>query len=376
MLVCLKRWMKGIQHGIWFLLYSYKEKPPQDEAEVDAEWLYLLEFMKNNKKVMYNKVNKIPGFEDGYKWVGGVYAGHKMIGITSGGTDCLVMDLQSNEWSRAGNISKGAFKWSGGCLWKGKVYGFPRSSNNLLVYDIKNAQEPQEIPLNLDYDREHHYGGVCTKQGIVYQPPRSTNTILKIDLNTQKAEEIPICRQKMRFRYCGSILHPNGLIYMFPEYMERVMVLDPKTDRIYFIGSIISSMVFGACIGCDENIYGFSAYAKGILKIDPVKKTSEMICTDQKYGSFGSALGVNGKILSIPGGGNAIYEYDVQRQTVRKIGEFEESCPAKCAGSCIMPDGRIICVPAMGRVMYVLEPDKPVEIPEELLQSKYLNGCY
>lgn len=370
----LRRMLRGIYNFLWYILFSQNKKPSRMQPEKCAEWEQIVAFIHKYSDVQYRVHVKSYNFEKDFKWVGGVYAQQKMIGIANGARDCFVMDLQTDAVQRVGEVSKGAFKWSGGCYWNNNIYGFPRSSNHLLVYE--NLRIVKEKKLHLNYHGEHHYGGVCTKQGIVYQPPRSTNTIMKIDLRTGSSKELPIAKIKKKFRYCGSILHPNGLIYMFPEYMGRVMVLDPRTDDFWFIGKILSSMVFGACVAIDGNIYGFSAYSKGILKIDVNHNNASMICSDRVYGSYGTALGVNGNLYSIPGDGDAVYEFDIATQAIKKISHLIESGHAKCAGSCTAKDGRILCVPALGNKIYELIPDKLIEIPENIVESVYFNGCY
>lgn len=247
------------------------------------------------------------------------------------------------------------FEWTGGCLYKEKIYGFPRRSNKLLCINPKN-DNVNLIDLNIDYDREHHYGGVLTTDGIIYQPPRKNNTILMINLNNNTSSEIKICSNKIKLSYISGKLHPNGLIYFLPEISEKVLVFNPKTKKFWFIGKRLNSMVFDVAIAPNGNMYGFSGYCKGILKIDPFKNKTEMICKDIGCpGSFGSKLTFNGKIYSIPGNGNHIYEFDPQTETIKIIYSFDKSDNTKYASGSLTDNGNIICSPEMSCEILILE---------------------
>lgn len=371
-----KKIFRAVYNIFWFMIHI--DDPPLSKSNytTDSVWKNLVAFTDKNRGIEYHLNLKEYGNKNEYKWVGGIYTGNAIVGIANGSRSCLVLDLKNDKIFNRGSLEAGEFKWSGGCLWNGTVYGFPRTSNNLLIFPISDKIQPGEIKLDISYNREHHYGGVCTKDGIIYQPPRSTNTILKIDLKNYKTKEIYISKDRRKFRYCGSIIHPNGLIYMFPEYMERVMVIDPKTDNVYFIGKILSSMTFDACIGYDGNIYGFSAYSKGILKIDVNKNSAEMLFENKKFGCYGSVLAVNGNVIGVPGDSNHIYEYNIKENFVKVIASLEEKGAAKCAGSAISKDGTIYCIPAAGNKIYMITPNTPVQIPQELLDTSFFNGYY
>ena len=372
----IKKYFIAIYNIIWFTIYTDNAAPLKSDYSEDSIWKGIVTFTNENRSIEYNFFLKEFGKENEFKWVGGVYTGNAIVGIANGAVSCMVLDLKKNQLSNIGSLNVGDFKWSGGCFFNGTVYGFPRKSNNLMVFPISDGLPPDEISLEISYSKEHHYGGVCTKDGIIYQPPRNSNTILKTDLKNNKTKEISISKDRRKFRYCGSIIHPNGLIYMFPEYMEKVMVINPKTDKVYFIGKIFSSMTFDACIGYDGNIYGFSAYSNGILKIDVNKNTANMLFDDKKFGCYGSILGANGNVIGVPGDGNQIYEYNIKENCVKVIASLEEKGPAKCAGSAVSDDGTIYCIPALGNKIYMLKPGESIKIPGELLQSSYFNGNY
>lgn len=92
---------------------------------------------------------------------------------------------------------------------------------------------------------------------------------------------------RVSFRYCGSIVYPNGLIYLFHEN-GRVIKLSPTTDELCFIGKILSTICFDAKVGLDGNIYGYSDYQKGIMKINVANELIEMIHSEIYPGAFGT----------------------------------------------------------------------------------------
>ncbi len=374
-IIPIKHRIHGLKNILWFALHTTNTTPPPKTW--DSQWKVVCDYLKTIEKGSYKCEALQENFELGYKWVGGVFFQNKVVGIASGGRDCLIIDVENEQVIRYGSLPEGTFKWSGGCVWNHCIYGFPRRSNNILCIDLSDRRSGIKYKsLSIDYQSEHHYGGVCTDKGIVYQPPRNTDSILKINLNTGETKEIWISKKKKDFLYCGSLLHPNGLIYFFPQYRERVMVLDPVDDRIYFIGKCISSMVFGACVALDGNIYGFSAYGTGILMIDPKINEVKMMFRDKRFGCFGSVLGVYGKILGIPGDGDVVFEFDPLTKEISVLNKLQERGKAKCAGSAMGPDGSVYCIPAEGKKIYVLRPENRYEIPDDIINSSYINNCY
>lgn len=312
------------------------------------------------KKVEIAKTNK-------FSWVGAQFHGNKIYFVPNGESEILIYDILSKQYQTYGNLPLADFKWTGGCKYNNNIYCFPRSSNQLLEINL-NSFENRLIDLNCNYLGEHHYGGVLTNDGVIYQPPRNTDHILKIDLNNFTTEKIYLSPKflKLRFRYCGSVMHPNGMIYFLPE-VGKVMCFNPKTKHISYIGERVNAMCFDAKVFSDGNIYGFSAYSNGILKIDVINGKVEMIHNELSSKSFGTKLGINGKLYNIPGDGNHFYEFDPVKDEISVIGDTSEiDLKAKCAGGCIDKYGNIYCVPAHGKYMYILDFNNNNQISSEL----------
>lgn len=350
-----------------------------DDFQINRKFIDLVE---NNKNAYIEKIEEIQlhQYENEFKWVGAVEYNNKIYFIPNGVNDFLVYDLKKEEYSYIPfNYKKRNYRWTGGFEYLGKIYTLPRAENILLSLDVSN-HKIEKINLGLKYKKEHHYGGVQTENGIIYQPPRYCNHILKIDIKNKAAKKIYISPKwlNIKYTYNSGILHPNGNIYFFPQKGRRVMILNVKTEEISFIGKKISTMVFDATIGKDGNIYGFSKLEKGILKIDVKNKTSEMIHTEIGVpGCYGTKLGINGKIYGIPGDGNIVYEYDIEKDEVKEIYQTKDKIKAKCAGGVVTKDGTIYTVPALGNTIYkYCFKNVKEEISEELLNSCYYRDNY
>ncbi len=271
--------------------------------------------------------------------------------------------------------NEGSFRWTGGAIWKGLFVCFPRTSNDLLVLDLEK-REAKTVGLDQGYEQEHHYGGVLYR-GKIYQPPRNEDHILCTDLQTMKSYRIPLAPKVKGFkaRYCGSVLHPNGLIYFLPEN-GRVIEFDPSSEQFRFIGKPVNALAFGAALTPDGCLYSFSAYGKGILRLDPKEGIVEMLRADIGCpGAYGTRLGVNGKLYSVPGDGDFVYEFDPITADVKKLCSLGKlGAKAKCAGSATLEDGTLVFAPAFEPDAYLLRPDLSVQIPERLYDL--FNDCY
>ncbi len=356
-----------------------KMNKSDEKFQINKDFLKLIE---NNKNAYIEKIEEIQ-LNDGkndFKWVGAVEYNDNIYFIPNGINKFLVYDIKNETYNYIPfNCKEGKYRWTGGFEYLGKIYALPRTRNTILCLD-PSTKKVEEIQLGLKYKQEHHYSGVQIENGVVYQAPRNCNHILKIDVKNKIAKKIYISPKwlNVKYRYNSGILHPNNNIYFFPERNRRVMVLNTKTEKVSFIGEKINTMVFDAVIGKDGNIYGFSKTEKGILKIDVKNKKSQMIHTEIGVsGCYGTKLGINGKIYGIPGDGNIVYEYDIEKDEVKEIYKVKENIKAKCAGGVITKDGSIYTVPALGDKIYkYCFKNVKKEINKELLDSIYFRDSY
>lgn len=363
------------EHAAWGAA-SAVEMPRNDcGAELDA----LARFVAENADVNYSLEPPVTvGGEGEFDYVGAQPAGSNAAVFVPNGADCFAVlgrggSVERVPFDKRGN--EGPFRWTGGALWRGSLACFPRTSNDMFLLDLA-SREARLVDLGQCYVREHHYGGVLVGD-VVYQPPRSEDHILRTDLRTMESVRIPLAPEGVGFRprYCGSVLHPNGLVYFLPE-RGRVIELDPETDWFRFIGRPVSAMAFSVALAPDGRLYGFSGYARGILRVDPGRGRVDMVRRDIGCpGAYGTRLGVNGKLYSVPGDGDSVLELDPETLEVRQLCALGEAgAKAKCAGSATLRDGTLAFAPALGTDACFLVPDRSVEIPEGIYGL--FNDCY
>lgn len=315
----------------------------------------------------------IPPAVSVHKWVGAQYAEKRLYGIPNDMS--AVLKYSDGEYSFVGDFGTELFKWTGGCIWKGFLYGFPRTSNYLLK--INMLEETIEyVPSGYQYLGEHHYGGVCTKDGVIYQPPRDTDHILAWDLHIEKARKINLMPRGTGRRYCGSILLPDGIAYFLPERDDRIIRLDTQTEKWEYIGDKITAMVFDAKLAMDGNIYGYSGYCNGLLKLSPDTGEAQMIHRETAPGAYGTKLGINGHLYSIPGNGNSIWEYNPVNDTLKSIYTFPTSSIEKFAGGATAKNGEIYAVPVRENSVLRLKANMDeIEIPDDIYRG-YFSDYY
>ena len=132
-------------------------------------------------------------------------------------------------------------------------------------------------------------------------------------------------------------------------------------------------MCFDAKLGLDGNIYGFSAYCKGIMKIDVVNDTVQMIHDEIEPGAYGTKYGMDGFMYSVPGDGSAIYRYDVESDKVEVVFDLKDKSRAKFAGGSTSTLGEIIFIPATGDSLLKLQPDRMRDIPSILMEFFFMD---
>ena len=257
-----------------------------------------------------------------------------------------------------GNLGNDEYKWSGGEYYNDKIYGFPRKSNKLLAIN-PHTEEIETFDIGQRYSFEHHYGGVIYK-GNLYQPPRNCNHILRINLENKQSEKIVLSNYQLKFQYCGSVLHPNGKIYFLPERNEKVIEFDPEKGTIKYIGEFLFSTTFSVCVFSNGTMIGFSGYDKGMLFIDPERRSTRMIHKEIGIpGCYNNILFNDGCIYGMPGCGDYLWKYDPKTDEVIKISKCggAKHNMAKIAGTVIVDD-RIIGIPSRADYVYIIEFEK------------------
>lgn len=315
-----------------------------------------------------------------YNWTGAQYYEGMAYFVPNGAATLVAWDGDDGlcKWAIE-HIDNEPFKWTGGCIFQDKLFCFPRASNELLICDL-GQESLRKVDLGQGYRGEHHYGGVMTARGMVYQPPRNTDHILSIDLASSSlhAKKIPLAPPFVgaKLRYCGSFLHPNGLVYFLPERDERVLVFDPETEQFKRIGPPIDAMVFDVALAPDGNLYGFSAAGYGLLQIDIKRESVEMLKTGiDQPGCYGTKLGLNGRLYGVAGKGGCFLEYDPTTREAKVIGKGLNEGVVTCAGATVTQHGMIVCAPCQEGTVYALRPSESCVIPKQLFVDCF-SDCY
>lgn len=337
----------------------------------DKAFLAFKEYTELNKDITYeHTLIPMEKLEHRCKWVGGRFYDNRLIGITNCAPAYMYLRLGCSHGEvKQLDSCDSDFMWTGGSVYNDSLYFFPRTANEVFCFD-KSIDAISRRKLKYRYKGEHHYGGVMTDDGIIYQPPRDTDHILVIDVKeddegwNRKIQLKPRIFKK-KLRYCGSLIHPNGFIYFFPEEDDRVIKLDPKTDEWKYIGEKVSTMTFNAKVARDGNIYGYSAYRPGIMKIDVEREAVSMIHTDTDFGAFGTKMGINGKLYSIPGDGDKIYAFDTDKDEIAIVGKIDSDKKAKFAGGAAGEDGSIYGIPAEENMILKLTPVRDAKADSE-----------
>lgn len=377
----MKRIYKSI-YGIFRILWRslfYHYNSSRRVAKINNDWRTLLneynDFVRLNKDAQYGVCISSFGSQEEYKYVGAQYYKGKVYFIPNSSEKLLSLNSTTYKVDEVASLASGSFKWTGGCIFKGCLYSFPRTENNMMSVDT-NTRKIDLYSLSSSYSREHHYGGVCMPNGLVVQPPRDTNSILIWDLEKKTCKEVEIVPKwtRINFRYCGSVLHPNGYVYLLPEKNERVIKFNPETLEWKYIGVKLTAYVFDAAVAVDGNIYGYSAYKKGIIKIDVTTDKVEIIHQEIDSGAYGTKVGINGKLYSVPGNGMYVWEYDVENDVLMKVVDLKDNQKAKYAGGCVAPNGDIYFCPATTKNIMILKSNSNVQIPKNIYEKYYVDN--
>lgn len=325
-----------------------------------------MEFVKKNKHLRPEfQYITLSEKQNSFQYVGGQIFNGKLYAIVNSAEKMLGYDISAKEMNFYGSFDKSDFKWTGGCIYKKKLYSFPRSAKCLLIYNIRKGIFEKGYSM-FAYRGEHHYGGVCTKSGIIYQPPRNTDHILKWNIEKKTCEKLYI-KKGTNMRYCGSVLHPDGYIYFMPEKDYPVIKMSVETQRIEYIGIIREAMVFNPVIAADGNIYGFRMNGKGILKIDTKTNEVSVLHGDTSILAYGAKVGINGNIYSIPGNDANVWEFNPFSGELKKIYSVDAIQGVHYAGGATDLNGDIYAIPVHeGKLLKITFGADKISIPENL----------
>ena len=327
------------------------------------------EFCQNNKACVYNFKFTKKASDVSRQYVGAIELSDSIYCTPNHDRSILCVASPSE---KIGEFDTDDYKWTGECVYKKRLYCFPRAKSDMIC-----LSEDGDLTYirGKHYEREHHYGGVLYKN-IVIQPPRSSSHFLVWDLDKETSYTLKICPEFLRkyCRYNCSIAHPNGYLYFFPEN-GRVIKFNPNNEQWEFIGDWIDTMIFDAKISLDGNIYGFSINKGGIVKLDVSDDSVTVLFPDMYLGAYGTKMGINGILYSVPGSGRYIWAFNPITLELKQEFDTEDDGYAKYAGGCTCRNGKILAAPSFANKFLVGEHDADVMIPEDLYKV-FWEDCY
>lgn len=329
------------------------------------------EFTKQNRELKPAfRTIKLPEQLNRFQFVGGQFYEGKVYSVVNSAESMMIYDTENGEVSYCGSFPADDFKWTSGCVYNGKIVMFPRSADTMLMYDV-NSGSFSEIPSGFNYTCEHHYGGILTNDGIVYQPPRNSDHILRWNLNDGTCAKIKISGGSCR--YCGGVIAPNGYAYFIPEVNLKVLRMNLNTEEIEPIGEPINGMAFNMTFAPDGNMYGFRNH--GILRFDVESEKFSVIFNDINFGAYGTKCGINGKLYSLPGYNNNMWEFDpITQQQPQICYTADHDCDIHYAGGAADMSGNIYAIPIFDNELLVISfAHHNVNIPAEIYNTRFVD---
>jgi len=313
----------------------------------------------------------LPQQQHKFQYVGGQLLGRTLCAVVNSAQRMLRLDTGTGAMDFVGEFDDADFKWTGGCVWEGKFYAFPRVENSMLIYDP--AEEGfSRLPCEFTYPKEHHYGGVCTAGGIVYQPPRNSDHILRWDLRTGRCRKLVI-NGGQPGRYCGSVIHPDGSVWFIPERDFPVLRMDPRTEELTPVGGPVTATAFNPVVLPDGNIYGFRC-DRGLVRIDTAAGRVDILHSNLPFKAYGTKPGLNGKLYSLPGYCREVWEFDPLTGQAKVCFRLDKDAQVQSAGGPVDRSGDCYALPVYAdHVLKIGFGHHGVTVPEELYQAFFRN---
>ncbi len=124
----------------------------------------------------------------------------------------------------------------------------------------------------------------------------------------------------------------------------------------------------------DGNIYGFrsgkGACGSGIVKIDTKTDKVSVLHEDVMFGSYGTKNAINGKIYSLPGYTNDVWEFDPLTQKLKKCYTLRENESVHYAGGAVDVNGDIYAIPVHANTILKISFEKyGINIPNSIYNA-------
>ncbi|MCB1179749.1 MAG: hypothetical protein KDK36_19380, partial [Leptospiraceae bacterium] len=285
------------------------------------------------------------------KWFGGVLAPNgKIYGIPRSSNDIIVIDPSSDSATiiTPSPSLSGNWKWAGGTLApNGKIYGTPNYATSVIVIDP--STDSVSTFGSLSNDSNKWRGGILGANGKIYAGPSSGTSILIIDPSTDTTSSI----ESITTGLGRGVLAPNGKIYF--HHNATGYILDTSTNSISTFNTVSGSWV-SPVLAPNGKIYCIPNNETSVLVIDPsdnsVYTIGSVSSDSNKW--YGGVLAPNGKIYGIPRDATNVLVIDTNNDIVSTLGSLS-STVGKWLGGVLAPNGKIYGIPEQSTNILVID---------------------
>lgn len=238
----------------------------------------------------------------GYKCYGGVYCPRAecMVCVPFSGRRVVKVDLAADKCAEIGpDLGPSPAKWHGGTLGPDgvTVYGFPAHASSVLAVRC----DTDEVTLLGELTEAHNggkykYGGGVVADGKVYGIPSDATSVLRIE-GTTVTTFGSLERRKNKWQ--NGAVGRDGLIYCVPCDADSVLVIDPWTDALRLVHLFDHvARPLGGIVALDDQFQGGYVDSFGRVWCVPensrrvLKLTPESVCDEVFVDAYLCRLGL------------------------------------------------------------------------------------
>lgn len=240
----------------------------------------------------------------------------------------------------------------------GRIVFCPSSATVIGIYNtVTNVWSTIAGPAG---GSQKSYGGVLAPDSNVYFYPTNVSYIGVFNTITNVYSTLlyPLPYNG----YVGGCLHPNGIIYMAPYDGTNIGIFNP-VSKTFTTFSGVPGAFGGAVVLPDGRVafLPFSSNPSSLGLYDPVLNTYSSI-TGPVGGALyyrGGCLLPDGRVFCVPAISTSAIIFNPTEKTYTTLGGFAGDYGY--TGSLVLPDGRIILIPQIGTTIgFILGQNRPV----------------
>ena len=235
----------------------------------------------------------------------------------------LKVDPTNDSCSLFGPFLEGRWKWYGGVIGEGAIYGIPHDSPSVLRI------HPEEgVTLHGNYGTGGHkwHGAAAAPDGTIVCVPANANTVLNItpgspaptlwEMGDSSIIQTGRHRSDEKYKYLGATTGPDGKVYIFPSGSEYVLQVDPAEKVIQNVGPNLYPMErlfqnkWQNGVATPDYVYAIPLAGESLLRIhcESMEITTWPLPRPHKcLGKFeGGVLAPNGIVYTVPNNHKAV----------------------------------------------------------------------